>query len=81
LPLLHSRYDGAVEEIVDEGQNGFVVDPRSVNSLVDGIQRFVNVRKKLQSFGQHSLRLSQQFTIKIAVNSLVEATNRCWQTT
>jgi glycosyltransferase involved in cell wall biosynthesis len=81
LPLMHSCHDGAAEEIVDEGQNGFVVDPRSLNSLVDGIQRFIGLGKNLQSFGEHSLRLSQRFTVKTAVNSLVEATHRCWQAT
>lgn len=80
LPVLHSRHDGAAEEIVDEGQNGFLVDPYDENSLVGGIQRFIDLGKNLQSFGEHSRRLSRRFTVKTAVDSLIDATNRCLQT-
>ena len=80
LPLLHSRYDGAAEEIVDDDQNGFIYDPYDRDAFVDHVQHFMDLGENLQSFGEHSRRLSEGFTVDTAVKSLIDATNRCLQT-
>jgi glycosyltransferase involved in cell wall biosynthesis len=77
LPLLHSCHDGAVGEVTHEGRNGFIVDPRDTTSLVERIQWFFDHQDELSSFGEYSHSLSQQFTVEIAVRSLIEATRRC----
>ena len=80
LPLLHSCYDGAVGELVEEGKNGFIVDPRTESSMVRGIERIIAQRNQLRDFGEHSRLRSKQFTIQKAVDSLVEATHCCLKT-
>jgi glycosyltransferase involved in cell wall biosynthesis len=77
MPLLHSCYDGAADEIAHEGRNGFIVDPHDTASLVNGIRWFAQHEDQLSSFGEYSHSLSREFTVDIAVQSLVEATRRC----
>ncbi len=77
LPLLHSCHDGAIGEVVDEGRNGFVVDPFDPHSLTEGLARFIALRNNLNSFRDHSQEISRRFTLSIAVHNLVDATHRC----
>ena len=73
LPLLHSKYDGACEELVDEARNGFSFDPLNSQQTAERITWFINNRHKLASMSDASREKSKVFTIKNAVDGIVQA--------
>ncbi len=74
LPLLHSRYDGAASELIVEGKNGYVVDPRNTADFSDAMRRMVARRDELPMMGQYSAdRSAAYFTLQHAVDNLSSA--------
>jgi glycosyltransferase involved in cell wall biosynthesis len=76
LPILTSVHDGASEEVVEEGVNGFIVDPRDVTQFADRIGRFVDAGADLATMQIASRRIAGRFSIAQVVANLVEASNR-----
>jgi len=74
LPVLHSRLDGAVDEIVMEGKNGFSFDPYDINQLTGHIEWFIRNPEQREQFGLQSKIRSSAFTVETAARSLVHAT-------
>ncbi len=77
LPLLLSKWDGAAHEIIDEGKNGFIINPMESNMLIEKITWFVNNRDKLQPFRKRSLQIAQHFTLDRATQNLIETCQQC----
>lgn len=77
LPLLLSRGDGAAEEIVIPGENGYLFDPLNVEEFAKHLAWFIDNKMELPRFRQRSLVLSGQFTVDHAVQNLVRATEAC----
>ena len=75
--MLHSIYDGAAGEVVEEGNNGWTFHPRDCAGFADKIIWFVNHAEKLNDLGVCSRGIAGQFNIDVAVDSLLAATKRC----
>lgn len=73
LPIIASVHDGASDEVVVEGCNGFIIDPNDIRILGKKIAWFVNNRAQLEQFGRFSLQRAKLFTPKIAGRNLYEA--------
>jgi len=73
LPIIASINDGASNEVVIEGYNGFVIDPSDTRVLVEKITWFVNNSAKIEEFGMYSLRKAKLLTPAIAAKNLYEA--------
>ncbi len=74
LPLLHSRYDGAAKELVVEGKNGYIIDPRHATDFATRIGDMLHRRDELPAMGQVSARrAAQHFTLPRAVDNLSSA--------
>lgn len=73
LPLLISRHDGAHVEVLDEGQNGLLIDPLSRGSLSGAIRRILDDPAQLEAMAAHSLRRAQEFTVDKAVDHIEAA--------
>ena len=58
LPIVATRA-GAVEELVEEGVNGFLVNRGDVNGLTSALGRLVDNRNLVQEMGYHSWRLAR----------------------
>lgn len=79
LPMLHSRFDGAVHELIqtDPQPNGIVFDPRNTDSFAAHLEWMILHPEERERMGRISRQISQRFTISEAVNSLTFALDRC----
>ena len=78
LPLLVSRHDGAAEEIVEDGQNGFRFEPRDTAEFSRLLAWMINNRSALRAFSARSRELSARFTLAAATDTLTDAVRECW---
>jgi len=69
-PVITSKYAGA-HELVEEGVNGFIVDPLDVQSLADLMLHFVEQPQLIQDMGRKARATMQQFTPDNAAEFLV----------
>lgn len=72
LPVVASR-TGAVPDLVDDGKNGFLVEPGDAAALADALQRLISDRELRLRFGKNGLeRYRQQFTSDCFERRMVE---------
>jgi len=76
LPILQSNLDGAVAEVVAEGENGFSFDPYNIKELSEKIAWFIDNKERLPDFSDYSYNLSKEYTLDKAVENLVTASNQ-----
>lgn len=77
LAIIGSVHDGASPETVEEGVNGFVVDPVDTDALSDRIGWMVNNRAAVVQFQAASRERAQRFTPAVAAKNLVDACALC----
>ena len=70
-PVICSKYAGA-HELIQDGVNGFVVDPLDVKSLANLMLRFVKQPQLIKEMGQRAKVKMKQFTPDRAVEFLAE---------
>ena len=69
LPVI-STNEGAISEIVDDNINGFIVDKRDIQQLVDRILFLYNNRDKLNDFGNSSFeKFKNNYSLEIFENN------------
>lgn len=74
LALLSSKEDGATEETVEEGINGFTIDPHGPAQFADRISRLIKDRDLLLSMRQASLtRYEARFSLDHIAANLAES--------
>lgn len=72
LPVITSVFDGAGPEVVREGVNGFVVDPRDHLSLANKILYLLQNKEMLVSFSEQSLLRSELYSFGRTADNLIE---------
>ncbi|MCA9262224.1 MAG: glycosyltransferase family 4 protein [Planctomycetales bacterium] len=77
LPMLHSIHDGACQEVVSEGENGFLFDPSDTAQTVQRLAWFAAHQERLPRMSKASLRRATRYTVEHAVAGLVQAVQRC----
>lgn len=80
LPILHSIHDGAAGEVVRDGENGWRFDPRDSDGFSERLRWMVNSRDQHNAMGEVSREIAAQFTVDVAVQTLVDATVQCLAT-
>lgn len=73
LPLIHSRGDGAVGEILEEGINGFSFEPGDIPALAAHVRWFVENRGTIALFREGSRRIAKRFSLPTAIGNLAAA--------
>ncbi|MFO1129476.1 MAG: glycosyltransferase [Rhodospirillales bacterium] len=73
LPVIASVYDGAAEEVVEPGSNGFIVDPHDADALAASLAWFVDRPEARPQMAAASRRIARRFTVERVVANLVEA--------
>ncbi len=64
LPLLVSQYCGASEVLVEEGKNGYVIDPDDTAAFAERLKQLIaNADERLQ-FGRHSRLLAEKWDVR-----------------
>ena len=77
LPIIGSIFDGASSEIIEEGVNGFAVDPRNEESLAKIIQLFLDKPELINKFGKESKRIAAKYSVSVAAENLINACKAC----
>lgn len=72
-PVLCSKWAGTAEMVV-EGENGYVFDPRDPATLAETMRRFIDEPDLIVSMGRKSQQLIAQYTPEAAAQSLAEVT-------
>ncbi|WP_232495040.1 glycosyltransferase family 4 protein [Novosphingobium kaempferiae] len=74
LALLSSIHDGATEETVEDGVNGFAIDPTETVSLADHIRRLVEDRNLVLAMRQASARIyAERFSLETIADNLAQS--------
>lgn len=76
-PIITTNRSGC-REIVDEGVNGFTVEPRKSRTLIEKIEKFINLdygaKKQMGLAGRK--KVNNEFDRKIVVNSYIKEINK-----
>lgn len=73
-PLLASLYAGAAYDMVEEGKNGFILDPYDIKNFAENISTLLRSKKMRDNFGKHSLKvIEERVNIDIASKSFSNA--------
>jgi glycosyltransferase involved in cell wall biosynthesis len=73
LPILCSKYNGCWPELVHDGANGWVFDPRDRIEIVDALLRAARDRRQLAAMGKISKTIVAQHTPQDAAKAVLEA--------
>lgn len=77
LPVIDSSHDGARSEIVEEGKNGYIVEPENIDDFSRILEQVVEHSGALPEFSKHSQMLSERFTPDKAVENICRAIKTC----
>ena len=70
MPLIVSRSTGASEDLVRDGENGFLFERDDVDALAEHMRFFVEHPEKVGEFGSKSINIIEQFSLPEGVTSL-----------
>lgn len=77
LPIVASR-TGAVPDLVEEGKNGFLVEPGDTVALADAMQKLISDPELRLRFGKNGLeRYRQRFTSDCFERRMIEILSEC----
>lgn len=74
LPILCSK-GAACCELIEEGKNGYIFDPRDPQALAEAMQRLLDDPELIASMGERSHQIISQSTPQTAAQAFVEATS------
>lgn len=74
--IIGSKYDGARFEIVHEGKNGFIVDPKNYKTFVRPLKLLVNDSVLLNSYKQYSATISNKFSTANGIKNFLKVIER-----
>jgi glycosyltransferase involved in cell wall biosynthesis len=73
LAIIGSVFDGASEEVIENGKNGFVIDPLKIDEFASKIDYFICNPSEMENFKKKSKSRFSQFDINVASNNLIKA--------
>ncbi len=72
LPCISTK-EGAIQNIIDDGETGFVVDAKNSGCLAAKIEELVNDKQKRLDMGANGFRkYNDQFTLKVFENGMCD---------
>jgi glycosyltransferase involved in cell wall biosynthesis len=77
LPVISSLYAGGSRDTVDEGVNGFIIDPSDEKDFADKIDILLGDKALRLKMGAYSLEKSKIFTLGAVAPGFYEAIERC----
>lgn len=73
LPIISSKYVDSCYDLVENGKNGFIVDPENTDEFVQRINELLKSNKKKMEFGKASLNKIDSFTFSNTAIQFVAA--------
>ncbi|MGV8019086.1 MAG: glycosyltransferase family 4 protein [Ignavibacteria bacterium] len=72
--LIASQYCGGAHDIIEEGKNGFIINPYDTKGFANKLEFLISSEELTKEFGRHSLEIiKNRININIAANSLYKA--------
>jgi len=68
-----SKYAGAAADLVEDGQNGYVVDPRNIEILAEKIRNILDDNRRRFKMGRKSKEMMKLCTIERASSGFMSA--------
>lgn len=75
LPVIGSKFAGASNILIEQGENGFIVDPTDIARLSDAIVEVLSDEEKRVRMGLKSRQIADRFGIQQAVQQCLSAIN------
>jgi len=73
VPIICSKYAGAATDLVEDGRNGYVVDPEDSERAATLISNILSDARLKQEMANHSTRMAEKCTIEDAANAMLKA--------
>jgi glycosyltransferase involved in cell wall biosynthesis len=73
LPIICSKYADGAFDLIDEGKNGFIIDPYDATELKEKIEYLLTKPKEIKRMGEYSLRLVSDFSIDKVSEKFIDA--------
>lgn len=73
LPIMCSKFAGAAFDLVENGKNGYIIDPFEIDVNANLMSKMVLNDKNLEQMGYHSLELANKCTIEKAATTMLDA--------
>ena len=70
-PVIGSKYAGS-SEMIEDGQNGFIVDPSDADAFVNAMQVFVAEPDQVETMGQQARAVIKQYTPQAAAQEFYD---------
>jgi glycosyltransferase involved in cell wall biosynthesis len=70
--IIDSIYDGARFEVVEEDQNGYIIDPKNIEEFKDAISKIATNKEQLDIFKENSLSKIKNFTHEKCNNNFIK---------
>ena len=74
LPMVAFNVDG-IPEIIRDGYNGFLVEPKNINQLVEKIKIYLNKPKLLKMHGDNSKKVVKN---RWTIEGMVKGTDKIY---
>ena len=71
--IIGSTNDGARFEVIHEGKNGFIIDPKNIEAIKKALTRLINDAVLRSSFKAYSKKLSANFTLVKGNENIINA--------
>jgi glycosyltransferase involved in cell wall biosynthesis len=71
LAIVDSCYNGASEEVVKEGTNGYIIDPTNIDVFAERLKEIIVDKNKLNCFKKNSEILSKSYTYERCTSNLL----------
>jgi glycosyltransferase involved in cell wall biosynthesis len=77
LPIICSKYADGAYDLIEEGKNGFIVDPYNSKELKERIEYLLTTPSKVKMMGEYSSKLVSDFSIEKVSEKFIDAINFC----
>ncbi len=73
MPVIASKYVDGAYDLIDDGLNGYIVDPENFDEFSNKIQYVLNDRKRVEIMGKYSYEKIQKFKFEEVHKGIIEA--------
>lgn len=77
LPIICSRYADGAYDLIEEGKNGFIIDPYDTKAFAECIQKLLNDSALQKKLSEHSAEIIEKFRFENVSKGYIEAVEEC----
>lgn len=73
LPIISSKYSDGAYETIEEGRNGYIIDPYDSKAFAEALDKMFLDKKKLSDMGNESFAMKDKFYFENVAKGYIEA--------